>query len=392
MRRFRFIIGLIAALVIAPAAQAQIISITIAPPELPVYEQPAIPAPGYIWTPGYWAYGQDGYYWVPGTWVEPPAVGLLWTPGYWGWRDGIYAWHAGYWGPHVGFYGGVNYGFGYGGIGYEGGHWDNGVFAYNRTVNNFGSVTVTNVYNKTVINNNITRVSFNGGNGGITARPTPQEQAATQEHHIAPAPAQVQQQHLASTNRALLANENHGRPAIAATAKPGEFTGKGVVAAREVKPGPAPLPQPSTAMAPRTPAAAVAPNNKLLDKRPLANTPAANKPVATNPAAHKPLATNPAAVNRPLETRSPAGPVAHTATTNGALPKPSAAAIRPAAKPVNAAAKPVSAAARPTAAVTPKQPPRPPAAPPRRQVAAAPHVAPHPPAAKPKNAPHNEPR
>src|SRR5438552_3757305 len=174
MRRVRFMIGLLAALVIPSVGQAQIISITIAPPELPVYEQPPLPAPGYIWTPGYWAYGPDGYYWVPGTWVEPPAVGLLWTPGYWGWRNGVYAWSDGYWGPRVGFYGGVNYGFGYGGVGYEGGHWDNGVLAYNRTVNNFGSVTVTNVYNKTVINNNITRVSFNGGTGGVTAQPTPQ--------------------------------------------------------------------------------------------------------------------------------------------------------------------------------------------------------------------------
>jgi hypothetical protein len=77
--------------------------------------------------------------------------GLLWTPGYWGWRDGIYVWNAGYWGPHIGFYGGVNYGFGYGGIGYEGGRWENGVFAYNRTVNNFGGVTITNVYEKTVV-------------------------------------------------------------------------------------------------------------------------------------------------------------------------------------------------------------------------------------------------
>ena len=67
MRRFRFMIGLLAALVIPSVAQAQIISITIAPPELPVYEQPPLPAPGYIWTPGYWAYGPDGYYWVPGT-------------------------------------------------------------------------------------------------------------------------------------------------------------------------------------------------------------------------------------------------------------------------------------------------------------------------------------
>ena len=70
-------------------AQIVAVSITVAPPVLPVYDQPPIPAPGYIWTPGYWAWGDDGYYWVPGTWVEPPAVGLLWTPGYWGWHDGI---------------------------------------------------------------------------------------------------------------------------------------------------------------------------------------------------------------------------------------------------------------------------------------------------------------
>src|ERR1700704_5745166 len=115
MRRFRFVLWIMSALpatAIPAAAMAQIISITIAPPELPVYEQPPIPAPGYIWTPGYWAYGPDGYFWVPGTWVEPPAVGLLWTPGYWAWRDGVYAWNAGYWGPHIGFYGGVSYGFG----------------------------------------------------------------------------------------------------------------------------------------------------------------------------------------------------------------------------------------------------------------------------------------
>ncbi len=61
-------------------SRAQDLVITVAPPELPVYEQPAIPEPGYIWTPGYWAYSRDGYYWVPGTWVEPPSVGLLWTP------------------------------------------------------------------------------------------------------------------------------------------------------------------------------------------------------------------------------------------------------------------------------------------------------------------------
>jgi hypothetical protein len=102
MRRFRFAIWLLYALVVVTlpsTSHGQILTITLIPPELPVYEQPAIPAPGYIWTPGFWAYGPDGYYWVPGTWVEPPAVGLLWTPGYWGWQDGAYVWNAGYWGP-----------------------------------------------------------------------------------------------------------------------------------------------------------------------------------------------------------------------------------------------------------------------------------------------------
>lgn len=233
MRRFGFVIWLLCALVATtwpPASHAQILTITVTPPELPVYEQPPIPAPGYIWTPGFWAYGPDGYYWVPGTWVEPPDVGLLWTPGYWCWQDGAYVWNAGYWGPHIGFYGGVNYGFGYGGAGYEGGYWNNGVFAYNRTVNNFGDVTITNVYNKTVnANANAPRTSFNGGAGGTTARPTPEEETFAHERHVPPTAGQVQHEKTASADKSLLASVNHGRPAIAATSKPGEFAGRGVV-------------------------------------------------------------------------------------------------------------------------------------------------------------------
>jgi len=150
-RRFRHAFPLlvaVAAMALPSGSSAQAVDVTvaIAPPELPVYDQPEIPGPDYIWTPGFWAYGPEGYYWVPGTWVQPPAVGLLWTPGYWGWHDGVYVFNRGYWGPHVGFYGGINYGFGYGGSGYEGGYWKGGVFAYNTTVNNFGSVHITNVY------------------------------------------------------------------------------------------------------------------------------------------------------------------------------------------------------------------------------------------------------
>jgi len=121
MKMHRSVRGLVFAvtmlsLVAASFAQISVgISVRVAPPALPVYEQPVCPGPGHMWTPGYWAWNDDaGYYWVPGTWVVAP-VGLLWTPGYWGWHEGVYGWHRGYWGPHIGFYGGVNYGFGYGG-------------------------------------------------------------------------------------------------------------------------------------------------------------------------------------------------------------------------------------------------------------------------------------
>ena len=231
----RYSLLALAMLVMAPASSfaGVFISVRIGPPPLPVYVQPACPRDGYIWTPGYWAYGPDGYYWVPGTWVIAPAVGLLWTPGYWGWGGGVYVWHAGYWGPHVGFYGGINYGFGYGGVGFVGGRWNHGVFAYNTAVTHVDTTVIHNTYvNKTVINNvTVNHVSYNGGTGGVTARPNAEERSAMQEHHFAPTAMQTQHEHGASTNRALRASENHGRPAIAATSRPGQFSGRGVVAA-----------------------------------------------------------------------------------------------------------------------------------------------------------------
>ena len=106
------------------------------------------------------------------TWVTPPEPELLWTPGYWGWDDGAYQFHDGYWGPQIGFYGGVAYGFGYTGDGYEGGYWRDGNFFYNQSVNNISNVSITNVYSKTVVVNNTTNVSYNGGTGGTAAKPT----------------------------------------------------------------------------------------------------------------------------------------------------------------------------------------------------------------------------
>ena len=224
------------ALVNSPPSAAQVaVSITLAPPELPVYEQPPVPAPGWIWTPGYWAWGPDGYYWVPGTWVEPPDAGLLWTPGYWAWNDGVYVWNAGYWGPVIGFYGGVNYGYGYYGRGYDGGYWRGREFYYNSSVNNVTNVTnvhITNVYNQTVVNRNTeTHVSFVGGPGGIQARPTPQEQQAANGRHVPPTSVQTSHREAAASNHELLASVNQGKPPIAATAKPNDFSSH-VVGAR----------------------------------------------------------------------------------------------------------------------------------------------------------------
>ena len=223
-------------LAISAASSAQIgfgVSINIAPPELPVYDQPIAPGDGYIWTPGYWAYGDDDYYWVPGTWVMAPEVGYLWTPGYWGGDGDNYIFHEGYWGTEVGFYGGINYGYGYGGHGYEGGRWDNGHFDYNQSVSHVDVSRNRNVYNTRVNENGGNRVSFNGGNGGVQVRATSQEEAAGREHHIAPVAAQNEHVQTARGNPELRASSNHGKPPIAATEKPGAFKESGAVAAKE---------------------------------------------------------------------------------------------------------------------------------------------------------------
>ena len=224
-------------LALSAASFAQVsIAIHIGPPALPIYVQPPCPAEGYIWTPGYWAYNYDynDYYWVPGTWVLAPQPGFLWTPGWWGWGGAAFIFHEGYWGPRVGFYGGINYGFGYFGNGYQGGRWDHDRFFYNRSVNNINVTNIHNVYNTTIINNTVVnRVSYNGGNGGLNARPTPEEEAAERERHIGPVAAQTEHMQAARSNPELRASENHGRPPIAATPRPGAFNEHGVVPARE---------------------------------------------------------------------------------------------------------------------------------------------------------------
>ncbi|MGA1988541.1 MAG: hypothetical protein ABSG72_19895 [Candidatus Sulfotelmatobacter sp.] len=281
IRSIRAVLFAFVVLIMSSASFAQVrISVTFGPPALPIYEQPLCPGDGYIWTPGYWAWGDDDYFWVPGTWILAPEVGFLWTPPYWGWADGAFVFYDGYWGPHIGFYGGINYGFGYFGDGFVGGRWDGGHFFYNRSVANVNVTNIHNVYNTTVINNtsDVNRVSYNGGEGGVTARPTPEEEAAAHDQHLPPAAAQTQHIQAARSNPEFRASANHGKPPVAATAKPGEFTGHDVVPAREAG---APYNPPTNrgAAAPRAengghptapPATAVHPNDLPPMERPAA--------------------------------------------------------------------------------------------------------------------------
>jgi len=236
---FRFIRTLSFALVMlcmSAAAFARIgVVITVGPPPLPIYEQPVCPGDGYLWTPGYWAWGDDfdDYYWVPGTWVMGPEVGFLWTPGYWGWGGDSFVFYDGYWGPTIGFYGGIDYGFGYFGVGFEGGRWDNGHFFYNRAVLNVNGTDIHNVYNTTINHTTVNHVSYNGGSGGITAHPTAGEEAAAHERHVGPVAAQTQHMQEARSNPDQRASKNGGKPPVAATGRPGEFKGNGVVKASD---------------------------------------------------------------------------------------------------------------------------------------------------------------
>ena len=343
------------ALTPAFAQSDMVITVDVTPPPLPVYDQPLIPAPGYLWVPGYWAWDDDvGYYWVPGTWVLPPEPELLWTPGYWGWDDGYYVFHEGYWGPHIGFYGGVVYGFGYDGVGYEGGYWRNGAFFYNRTVNNISNASISNVYSKTVIINSRTNVSFNGGAGGTTAKPTPAQLAIAQEHHVVATADQTRHAHEAAKDPALSLASNHGHPTVAATTRAAQFKGPGIVAAH---PG-----QPIAAVSPKGHRKEIREQKSPAGAGTTTTTPGTN--AGTGVREHKgPVGagttSKPGGTNTGRELREQKGPAGGTSTGPGSTPqsrKFQSTVTRPPTQPMTHAAPPPPP--------RPKAPPPPPRQPP----------------------------
>jgi len=220
-----FLMALLLSLIPASSYAGVFISVGFAPPPLVVYEQPPCPQPGWMWTPGYWAYGPDGYYWVPGTWVPAPYEGALWTPGYWGFETGLYMWHPGYWGRHVGYYGGVNYGFGYMGVGFVGGLWRGHDFVYNTAVVHVNNVYVHNTYiDRTIVERNTIvnerHVAYSGGPGGINHAPMPEERMAEHEQHMTPTSFQTQHRDAAMSDHNAYFRNNGGHPQNLAMERP----------------------------------------------------------------------------------------------------------------------------------------------------------------------------
>jgi hypothetical protein len=200
----------------------------------------------------------------------------------------VYRFHQGYWGPHIGFYGGINYGFGYNGDGFHGGYWNHNQFYYNRSVTNINTTVIHNTYNyKVVTVNNYRNVSYNGGPGGVPVRPTPAQVAVLHEPHVNPLPQQIEHREQAAKNRAQYASANGGRPAELVAPKP--------IVLAHVNPSPG-LANPGVRGELGHPAPALRPS----ESRPAENRPAENHPMEQNrPAEGHPMEQHPAENMKP---------------------------------------------------------------------------------------------
>jgi hypothetical protein len=233
-----------------PPAAAQVrLAIRIGPPPLPLFEQPPLVGEDLLWLPGYWAWNpaDADYFWVPGTWAPAPRPGELWTPGWWSFDGGAYLWRPGYWSNQVGFYGGIDYGFGYSGYGYQGGRWEGQHFHYNASVNSLGSGHTRHVYRSSPMGQyNVNRASVNGGPGGVIARATPAELQQQGGRRTGPSAVQQQHEQQAMTLPGQRQQNNRGSPALATTPRPAQFGPPGRVGAPPPgRPAAAALPSPA---------------------------------------------------------------------------------------------------------------------------------------------------
>jgi len=241
-----------------------------------------------------------------------------------------------------------------------GGYWRNNNFYYNTAVTRVNTTIIRNTYvhNVTIINN--TRVSYNGGRGGLNVRPLPAENVAWREQHMAPLPEQVAHAREASTNREQWASVNHGRPAVLTAPRPLETAHR----------APAPMP-------PQV-------QNQVRQEQMRV---AENRPVARPGTEPRPEARPAQPMNRP-EARpapEPNRPEARPAPENRPAAHPEA---RPAPQPNRPEARPEQPANRPEPRPQPESRPQP-----RPESRPAPQQRPeeHPQAARPEERPEARP-
>jgi len=114
-----------------------------------------------------------------------------------------------------------------------------GHFFYNTAVNNVSSTKIHNTFvDRTAINKNASRVSFNGGKGGVQAQPTAQQRQVSNKRHTQP--SSVQQAPVRATSQ--------DKPNAAST----PFTGEPVKPAVTVQPKEV-NPQPETTVQSQAP-------------------------------------------------------------------------------------------------------------------------------------------
>jgi len=179
-------------------------------------------------------------------------------------------------------------------------------------VNNIGAAHIANVYSQTVVNNaTVNRASFNGGAGGVVARPTSEQLMAAKEPHIPATRPQVDQARASSMRGEQFLSTNRGKPAIAATERPGEFKGKGALPARAAGAAAQAVPAPGGNAEPESkekpPAAEKPVKPQVVPNAPrIENPPTAEKPVKPEVAPNaQRIEEKPPAVERPVRPELP---------------------------------------------------------------------------------------
>jgi hypothetical protein len=247
------------------------------------------------------------------------------------------------------------------GIGFAGGSWNGGVFAYNTAVVNVNRTVVTNVYvNTTIVRQttiiNTTNVSYNGGPNGVQHQPAPEEQIAAHEQHTPPTTFQQQHVNSAATDKTNLASNNGGHPTNLAVTKP--LAAETHAPPQGFKPPP---PRPITELAEvQAPPATVAAAQTATTK-----TATVAKPVTPPPAKNAITPSANSAVTHPITpaTNPPAKP-ATAAPANSAAPPPVRPLTPPPAKPETMA--PAHTAPAPPVKPAPPSPAKPATAPPEK--------------------------